>query len=314
VILSVVLMGLDQRMQQLEGLRATLAFVTYPIHYAAQLPSSVINNTANLFHSRKELFDENQRLHEENQKLRGRMLRFYALEEENLRLRGQLGAVLKLGDRVSLAEIEAVDLDPYRQQAAINRGSLAGVFSGQAVVDAKAVMGQVTHVGALSSTILLITDASHSLPVRVLRTGLRTIAVGTGQMDRLDLPYVLPNADIREGDILVTSGLGDHFPPDYPVARIVSVDDSLSGLFGGVTARPMADLGRAQEVMLVWTIDGQKSLPSPGSPEGIAEAAPQNHHRGCNASSPLQSPLPWPWCWPSLTCPTGRRITGPSGY
>ena len=248
-------MGVDHRMHLLDGVRSVLSLITAPLYYIAEAPSALFTGVNEQLSSRNLLMTENARLTEENRKLLGRMLRFEALEEENIRLRGQLGAALKLGDRVSLAEIAAIDLDPYKHQVVINKGSLAGVFAGQAVVDAKAVMGQVTHVSALSSTVLLITDASHSLPVRVLRNGLRTIAVGTGKIDHLELPYVLPNADIRTGDLLVTSGLGGHFPPGYPVARVVSVNTSRSGLFGKIIAEPLAGLGRAQEVMLVWSID-----------------------------------------------------------
>ena len=259
-------------MPHLEGLRAAITFVTYPLYYAAQAPASLIDGVAGSLRTRAQLAEENLRLKEENQKLRGRMLRFEALEAENIRLRGQLGAALKLGDRVSLAEIAAVDLDPYKHQIEINRGSLAGVFPGQAVVDARAVMGQVTHSAPLSATVLLITDAGHSLPVRILRNGLRTIAVGTGQIDRLELPYVLPNADIRVGDLLVTSGLGGHFPPDYPVARVVALDTSKTGLFGRVVAEPLAQLDRAQEVMLVWSIEAHTGLARPADREASTEA------------------------------------------
>jgi rod shape-determining protein MreC len=134
-------------------------------------------------------------------------------------------------------------------------------------------MGQVIHTSPLTATVLLITDSGHSLPVRVLRNGLRTIAVGTGHIDRLELPYVLPNADIRVGDLLVTSGLGGHFPPDYPVARVVALDTSKTGLFGRVVAEPLARLGRAQEVMLVWSIDAYSALSQSGEqqPPGGAD-------------------------------------------
>jgi len=268
-------MGIDHRMNYLEGVRSALSLATAPLYFVAEAPATLLMGLGEQLSSRAHLADENARLTEENRKLLGRMLRFEALEEENIRLRGQLGAALKLGDRVSLAEISAIDLDPYTHQVIINKGSLAGVFPGQAVVDAKAVMGQVTHVSPLSSTVLLITDSSHSLPVRVLRNGLRTIAVGTGKIDHLELPYVLPNADIRTGDLLVTSGLGGHFPPGYPVARVVSVDTSRSGLFGKIIAEPLAGLGRAQEVMLVWSIDAAvpRSAEETESPDELGKTA-----------------------------------------
>ena len=276
-------MGVDHRMDHLHGLRAALSLLTAPLDTLAELPALFSGALTDQLVSRSQLVEENRRLHEENQKLLGRMLRFDALEEENIRLRGQLGAALKLGDRVSLAEIAALDLDPNKHQVIINKGNLAGVFPGQAVVDARAVMGQVTHVSPFSSSVLLITDASHSIPVRVLRNGLRTIAVGTGKIDRLELPYVLPNADIQAGDLLVTSGLGGHFPPGYPVARVVSVDTSLSGLFGKVTAEPLAGLGRAQEVMLVWSIDAAMPRTLPAA---TAEASGSENAGNADAQSP----------------------------
>lgn len=249
------MIGVDQRLNVLDGVRAGLSALISPIVYLAAIPAQIIDNVSETVSTRDTLKEQNQQLQEENRKLRGRMLRFLAMEEENIRLRGQLGASLKLGDRVSLAEIASVDLDPYKQQVAINRGSVTGVFPGQAVVDAQAVMGQITHVSPFTATVLLITDSSHSLPIRVLRNGLRTIAIGTGQIDKLELPYVLPNADIRIGDLLVTSGLGGHFPSDYPVARVVAINTSQSGLFGSIIAEPLANLDRAREVMLVWSMD-----------------------------------------------------------
>jgi len=252
-------MGIDHRAHHLEGLRAALSLATAPLYYAAQGPAQLIDGISEYLTDRQSLREQNTELQAENQKLRGRMLRFQALEEENLRLRGQLGAALRLGDRVSVAEIAAVDLDPYKHQISINKGSLAGVFPGQAVVDARAVMGQVIKVSPLSSTVLLVTDPQHSIPVRVLRNGLRTIAVGTGTIDQLELPYLLPNADIRIGDTLVTSGLGGHFPPGYPVARVVAIETGDTTLFGKVVAEPLANLDRTQEVMLVWSIDAAKA-------------------------------------------------------
>jgi len=252
-------MGIDHRANHLEGVRSVLSLATAPLFFAAQGPAQLLSEVSERLSSQDRLRQDNADLLAENQKLRGQMLRFQALEEENLRLRGQLGATLRLGDRVSVAEIASVDLDPYKHQIAINKGSLAGVFAGQAVVDARAVMGQVTRVSSLSATVLLVTDPQHSIPVRVLRNGLRTIAVGTGQLDRLELPYLLPNADIRVGDTLVTSGLGGHFPAGYPVARVVAIETASSDLFGKVMAEPLASLDRSQEVMLVWSIDASKT-------------------------------------------------------
>lgn len=123
-------------------------------------------------------------------------------------------------------------------------------------------MGQVTEVASQRATVLLITDARHALPVQVLRNGLRTIAVGTGRIDRLDLPYLPNNADIRKGDLLVTSGLGGKFPPGYPVARVAEVKPAPGKPFAHVTATPLARLDRSREVLLVWEMKPTPATPS----------------------------------------------------
>ena len=144
------------------------------------------------------------------------------------------------------------------QQVVVNKGSTSGVFLGQPVLDANAVMGQVIEVNPLTATVLLITDASHSLPVQVNRNGLRSIAEGTGLVNRLEVSHLPHNADIREGDLLVTSGLGGHFPPGYPVARVTEVKREPGKPFATVVATPTARLDRSREMLLVWT------LPPPG--------------------------------------------------
>jgi rod shape-determining protein MreC len=171
-----------------------------------------------------------------------------------------------------VAELSSVDLDPYKQQVIINKGAASGVFRGQPVLDAQAVMGQVVSTTPFSSTVLLITDSSHALPVQVLRNGLRTIAIGTGRIDELTLPYLPTNSDIVEGDLLVTSGLGGKFPPGYPVAQVTRIDRSPDAPFSNVTAEPRAHLDRSREVLLVWTVPAQPvPAEDPAEAAGIAE-------------------------------------------
>ncbi|MBZ4024176.1 rod shape-determining protein MreC, partial [Rhodobacter sp. TJ_12] len=178
---------------------------------------------------------ENKRLHQENLTLSARLQRFDALESENERLRNLLGSAFKVGERVLIAELLQVDLDPYRQQVLVDKGTLSGVFVGQPVLDANAVMGQVERANPLTSTVLLITDARHSLPVKVNRNGLRSIATGSGLIDQLNLLHVPKKADIRVGDLLVTSGLGGTYPPGYPVARVTEVSIEPGKRFATVT-------------------------------------------------------------------------------
>ncbi len=155
----------------------------------------------------------------------------------------------------------------------INKGSSSGVFVGQPVLDAKAVMGQVVRVTPGSATVLLITDSAHALPVQVNRNGLRTIAEGTGFVNRLQLPHLPNNADIREGDLLVTSGLGGHFPPGYPVAEVTEVKREPGKPFSTIIAAPSAHLERTREVLLVWTLTPElldENLSAADKEEGAA--------------------------------------------
>jgi len=257
VLLSLILLVLDHRFHHLQQLRSTLAFLVYPLHFLADLPFTASAWLSETTGSRETLLERNRVLRDENLRLRGELQKYESLEAENMRLRDLLDSSFKVGDRVLVAELSSVDLDPYKQQVIINKGGTSGVFEGQPVLDAHAVMGQVTSVTPLSSTVLLITDTSHALPVQVLRNGLRTIAVGTGRIDELKLPYLPTNSDIVEGDLLVTSGLGGKFPPGYPVATVTRIDRSPDAPFSSVVAQPRAHLDRSREVLLVWTVPYQ---------------------------------------------------------
>lgn len=269
-------MILDHQFHQLQRIRSTLAFITYPLQVLAEAPVSLARWIGEITSSRDQLLDENRRLREENLKARAELQQLESLRAENLRLRNLLDASYKVGDRILIAELSAVDLDPYRQQVMINKGSSSGVFVGQPVLDANAVMGQVIQTTPFSATVLLITDPSHSIPVQVLRNGLRTIAVGTGRINELSLPYLPTNSDIQVGDKLVTSGLGGKFPPGYPVATVTQVDRSPDNAFAEIIATPTAHLDRSREVLLVWSVP---SLPAAESGDGRREGiAPVGSH------------------------------------
>jgi rod shape-determining protein MreC len=253
-LLSISLMVLDHRYNTLESLRATLSVLLYPVQYLASLPVSLGKAASETFTSRNELEKERERLHSENLELRGRLQKFEALEAENRRLRGLLDSSFKVGDRVQIAELITVEQDPFRQVVLIDKGSSSGLYKGQPVLDADAVVGQVTHTNPYTANVLLITDATHALPVQVQRNGLRTIALGTGLINRLELPHLPNNADIRVGDLLTTSGLGGRFPPGYPVARVVEVRHEPGRPFAWIIAETSAQLDRLREVLLVWTL------------------------------------------------------------
>lgn len=272
-LLSICLMVLDHRYNALESLRAYLSVVLYPIQYLSSLPSELSQTAGEVMASRSELETQLQNLHDENLELRARLQKFEALEAENMRLRGLLDSSFKVGDRVLIAELMAVEQDLFRQVVLINKGKSSGLYSGQPVLDANAVVGQVTHVYPFTASVLLITDATHALPVQVNRNGLRTIALGTGLINRLELPHLPNNADIEVGDLLVTSGLGGRFPPGYPVAQVVDVKREPGRPFASVIAETTAHLDRVREVLLVWTLNPQPPSPSQGDDP---EEAPPN--------------------------------------
>lgn len=244
----------DHRHQHLEAVRSALAVVTFPIQYAANQPTELVRATREQLASTDTLRDENTQLHRENLLLKARLQQFEALEAENIRLRDLLGSSLDLGERVVIAEIMSIELAPYRQQVMVNKGTKSGVFIGQPVLDANAVMGQVVRASPFSSVVLLITDADHALPVEINRNGLRTIAAGTGLSQELELLYIPKNADVRVGDLLVTSGMDGRFPAGYPVARVTTVRQDPDNPFTTVIAAPTARLDRSREVLLVWNL------------------------------------------------------------
>ena len=171
-----------------------------------------------------------------------------------------LDATARVRNQVRVAEIMSVSANPFRHALVINKGTRDGVYDGQAMVDADGVVGQVIQAGLLSSQGVLISDPDHALPVEINRNGLRTIAVGTGEYNRLDLPFLPNNADINEGDLLVTSGLGGAFPAGYPVAVIESVTRIPQAPFAVVSARPAAALNQVREIMLIWSGAGDSEV------------------------------------------------------
>ncbi|PVV09029.1 MAG: rod shape-determining protein MreC [gamma proteobacterium symbiont of Ctena orbiculata] len=255
VLLSISIMVLDHRYNHLESLRSGLSVLLFPVQYLASLPLLLSESASDAITNRNKLESERNKLHAENLLLRARQQKFEALEAENMRLRGLLDSSFKVGDRVLIAELISVEQDPFRQQVLINKGTTSGLFVGQPVVDASAVVGQVTHISPFNASVLLITDAAHALPVQVNRNGLRTIALGTGLINRLELPHLPNNADIKVGDLLTTSGMGGSFPPGYPVAEVIDVKREPGQPFASVIAQTTAHLDRIREVLLVWTLD-----------------------------------------------------------
>jgi len=245
-------MTVDHRAQHLETLRSVLATLVYPLQIAVDLPIEAGNWMAEVLASRGALIDENRRLREKQFRLQSRLEKFAELEAENRRLRRLLDSSAKVGERVLVAELLSVDMDPFSRRIVLNKGTRDGVELGQSLIDSNGVMGQVVHAAPFSSNALLITDPSHALPVQVQRNGLRALAVGAGTLNMLELAHIPNNADVRIGDLLVTSGLGGRFPAGYPVGRVASIERDRGRPFASIMVQPSARLERNREVLLVW--------------------------------------------------------------
>jgi rod shape-determining protein MreC len=259
IILSIVLMYLDHRENHLDAVRKTIGIAVYPLRVAVDAPVRFWHWLGDATETRSTLQRELSRLQSERLLMNARLQRLTTLEAENARLRAMLEARSRVRDEVRVAEIMAVDANPYQHNLVINIGSRDGVYDGQAIVDSDGVVGQVIEAGLMTSQAVLISDSDHALPIEVNRNGLRTIAVGTGEIDRLELPFLPNNADIRAGDLLVTSGLGGAFPAGYPVAVVDSVTRIPQDPFAVVTATPSAALDQVREVMLIWSGDADDS-------------------------------------------------------
>ena len=269
VLLSIALMTIDHRQHHLDNVRAALSVVVYPLQLLVDLPGDTLDWFRESLATRRQLQEENFSLRKQQLVLNSQLQKLEALEAENRRLRALLDSSFQVGERPMLiAALLSVDMDPYRHQIEINKGSLDNLFEGQPLLDSRGVMGQLIHVGPFTATAMLITDPAHAIPVQVNRTGLRTIALGTGKLDQLELPNIPINADIRVGDLLVASGLGGRFPAGYPVADVTEVEQDPSRAFSHVLARPRAQLDRSREVLLVWPeqIESPAGATPPESP------------------------------------------------
>ncbi|SEO66932.1 rod shape-determining protein MreC [Pseudomonas sp. Snoq117.2] len=243
----------DARFDYLKPVRSELALVLSPLYEVAGFPLRAWEGVSDQFSSRTELMAENERLKAEQLLLQRRLQKLAALTEQNVRLRELLNSAALVDDKVLVGELIGVDPNPYTHRIIIDKGAKDGVFVGQPVLDASGLMGQVVEVMPYSARVLLLTDVTHSIPVQVNRNGLRAIAVGTGNPERLELRYVADTADIKEGDLLVSSGLGQRFPAGYPVATVSKVIHDSGQPFAVVRAIPTAKLNRSRYMLLVFS-------------------------------------------------------------
>ncbi|MDO7711824.1 MAG: rod shape-determining protein MreC [Pseudomonadota bacterium] len=270
LIASLVLFFLDTRLDYFSPTRSALSTIVYPIQVVASFPSDASEWMSEFFENRDELKEQNAVLEATNLLNNVRLQKLQNLERENTRLRELLGSSFRLTERVLVAELLSIDLDSFSQQVVLNKGLRDGVFSGQPVLDAHGVMGQVTEVTSFSSRAMLLTDPSHGLPVQINRNGLRAVAIGRGMGESLQLEHLAHNADVRVGDVLVTSGLGGRFPVGYPVGKVIAIHFPQGKAFAHIAVKPAAELDTSREVLLVLPTENKQEKNELKSPEEVS--------------------------------------------
>ncbi len=298
VVLSISLMVVDARFTLLQPVRSQMSLVLMQSYWITDLPQRLYQGVASQFGSRTELVAENEKLKTEALLLQGRLQKLAALTEQNVRLRELLNSSALVNEKVEVAELIGMDPNPFTQRILINKGERDGVFLGQPVLDARGLMGQVVELMPYTSRVLLLTDSTHSIPVQVNRNGLRAIASGTGNPERLELRHVADTADIKEGDLLVSSGLGQRFPAGYPVATVKEVIHDSGQPFAIVRAVPTAALNRSRYLLLVFS---DSRSPEQRATEA-AQAQEAADHQGQAAGAPAQA-VPGTAAAPATTPP-----------
>lgn len=251
ILVCAAIMVIDSRYKHLETFRTSVSFIFSPLRYLVSFPAQGIEWADSYFSTHQTLLTQNNELKQDSRILNAKLQKMNVLTEENNRLRNLLGASSKLADHVIVAELLSVDQTPFQQIIELNKGSLDGIEVGQAVIDDYGIMGQVIQANKNTATTLLLSDPGHAIPVQFVRTGLRSIAFGNGSTDSLDLRYLPSTADIKEGDLLVSSGLGKRFPSDYPVAEISAITLDQTQGFINASATPKARLSRSREVLII---------------------------------------------------------------
>jgi len=272
ILVSAALIAADARFDKLTPVRSTLATGLAPVYWLGNAPYRFSDWFSGLFVSREDLQSENEELKARMLILERRALKYAALASENNELRRLLNSSEVLDDRVIVGEVVGVSPDPFSHEIIINKGHSDGVTTGQAVLDAEGLMGQIVQTSQFTSRVLLVSDSSHAVPVEVVRNGLRSVLLGNGEVDQLDLVHVPDTADIREGDTLVSSGLGGRFPRGYPVAEVSQIIKEPGEPFVTIRARPMARLNQSRLVLVVFQPERRERLESADAQTSEEEA------------------------------------------
>jgi rod shape-determining protein MreC len=252
IVLSIALMIMDKRLAAFSSVRALLSLPVIPIQFLVNLPTKWLGDVRTIINTHDNLVNENLRLKSDQLLLQSRLQRLIAIESENNYLKALMQSAQKAQTKTLIAELLAVNAEPFMRQVTLNKGLRNGVYSGQPVLDASGVMGQVIQVDAFTSRVLLVSDPHSGIAVQDVRNGMRSVAVGDSYSGKLRLLYVSKTTDVQPGDIFMTSGLGDRYPEGYPVGKVFSVINNPSQQFKDVLLEPSARLESSRQVLLIW--------------------------------------------------------------
>ncbi len=258
---AVALMLMDQHYELLPRVRGALMAAVYPTQWLVNAPAAGLRELGADLASRASLLAENRSLKHAQLLASVQLERFDSLETENRRLRALLNTAGTMRGRVKVASVLNTNTDAFADRMTVNAGRSAGVYKGQPLLDASGIVGQTLQVGPISAQVMLITDPASAVPVEIERTGLATLAVGTGSLNLLSLPYLPNNADVKPGDRLLASGLGGLYPRGYPVGVVTAVTPQPGRRFAEVEAQPLARLGREHQVLLYFAGDQPQGAP-----------------------------------------------------
>ena len=274
-LLSLALLFADTRYRYLESVRHTVSIVLYPVQRLLQMPGEALTEVAGYFSSQRALIDDNATLKRELLAQGPAVQSYQMLQQENARLRALLEVAKRFPDAAVAAEVLYSGRDPFTQKLFVDKGEAAGVQAGQAVIDEVGVVGQVTRVFPNMAEVTLLTDKDHAVPVKVERSGVRSVMYGAGSGRLPELRFLSPNVEIQAGDRLITSGIDGTYPAGLAVAQVVSVERETGQIFARVTCKPLAGVERSPLVLIL----GRAAALAP-RPEEPAETDAPRKGRG----------------------------------
>ena len=283
-LVSIALLFADTRYRYLENLRQVVAIVLYPLQRAAQLPGEAFSYAATYFSAQRALADDKaalkRRLVDDATAVQGCPL----VRQENERLAALLDLRTRYGASATAVEVLYTGRDPFTQKVFVDKGADAGVVPGEAVIDAEGVVGQVTRVFPFMAEVTLLTDKDHAVPVKVVRSGVRSVLFGSGAGRPPELRFSAPNADIEVGDVLVTSGIDGTYPPGLAVAQVSSIERDTGQMFARITARPLAGVDRSRHLLVL--AQGAALPPQPEEPPSADNAKRAGKGKARRGSAP----------------------------